>query len=273
MNIYCGNCGKYGHIYKKCNQPIMSLGIICFKVIDGKIYYLLIKRKSSLNYVEIIRGKYTLDKIDYIHTLFEQITNDERNKIMNNDFDTLWNELWVDNGLNKYRAEYETSKTKFNTLRDGYLYEINGAIKSISLANILEKTLSTYTTTEWGFPKGRRNINESDLDCSKREFSEETGLKYRDFRIYYKVKPLEEIYTGTNSVRYRHIYYLASVNSDIDVKLDIHNKTQMSEISDIGFYTYEDCLQMIRPYNIEKKQVLKIVNDIIIHKLNIDHLV
>ena len=51
MNIYCGNCGKYGHIYKKCNQPIMSLGIICFKIIDEKIHYLLIKRKCSLNYV------------------------------------------------------------------------------------------------------------------------------------------------------------------------------------------------------------------------------
>jgi hypothetical protein len=75
MNIYCGNCGKYGHIYKKCNQPIMSLGIICFKIIDEKIHYLLIKRKCSLNYVELIRGKYTLDKIEYIYKLFELLND------------------------------------------------------------------------------------------------------------------------------------------------------------------------------------------------------
>ena len=272
MNIYCGNCGKYGHIYKKCNQPIMSLGIICFKIIDEKIHYLLIKRKCSLNYVELIRGKYTLDKIEYIYKLFEQITQDERQKILENDFNTLWNELWVDNGSGKYRAEYETSKYKFNALKEGYLYEMNNTIKSISVEDILKETVSTYETTEWGFPKGRRNINESDLDCSKREFSEETGLKYKDFKIYYKIKPLEEIYTGTNSVRYRHIYYLASVNSDIDVKLDIHNKSQISEISDIGFYTYEECMNMIRPYNIEKKQVLKIVNDIIVTKINLNYI-
>src|SRR6202012_5347638 len=31
-NIYCGNCGKYGHTYKKCSEPITSLGIVNIKV-------------------------------------------------------------------------------------------------------------------------------------------------------------------------------------------------------------------------------------------------
>ena len=33
-----------------------------------------------------------------------------------------------------------------------------------------------YESPEWGFPKGRRNMHESDLDCAKREFEEETGI-------------------------------------------------------------------------------------------------
>ena len=27
--IYCGNCGKKGHVYKNCYKPIISLGILC----------------------------------------------------------------------------------------------------------------------------------------------------------------------------------------------------------------------------------------------------
>ena len=27
---YCSNCGRYGHNYSKCNEPITSLGIILY---------------------------------------------------------------------------------------------------------------------------------------------------------------------------------------------------------------------------------------------------
>ena len=29
--IYCQNCGKFNHVYKKCTEPITSFGIIAFK--------------------------------------------------------------------------------------------------------------------------------------------------------------------------------------------------------------------------------------------------
>ena len=32
--IYCSNCGRYGHKYVKCNEPITSLGIIALKIDD-----------------------------------------------------------------------------------------------------------------------------------------------------------------------------------------------------------------------------------------------
>ena len=31
-SIFCNNCGKYGHTYKKWFDPITSYGIICFKI-------------------------------------------------------------------------------------------------------------------------------------------------------------------------------------------------------------------------------------------------
>ena len=30
-SLYCGNCGEPGHIYKKCLQPITSMGVIVFQ--------------------------------------------------------------------------------------------------------------------------------------------------------------------------------------------------------------------------------------------------
>ena len=26
--MYCSNCGKFGHVYKQCKDPVTSLGII-----------------------------------------------------------------------------------------------------------------------------------------------------------------------------------------------------------------------------------------------------
>ena len=56
---YCTNCGNYGHLYKSCNYPVLSLGIITFKydIKSNNILVLLIQRKDSYSYMDIIRGK------------------------------------------------------------------------------------------------------------------------------------------------------------------------------------------------------------------------
>ncbi len=37
--LYCGNCGKVGHTYKKCVDAIISLGIILYNTIQINNYY------------------------------------------------------------------------------------------------------------------------------------------------------------------------------------------------------------------------------------------
>ena len=27
---YCSNCGNYGHLFKYCNEPVNSYGLLCF---------------------------------------------------------------------------------------------------------------------------------------------------------------------------------------------------------------------------------------------------
>ena len=45
--IFCCNCGKFGHKYSKCNEPITSLGIIAIKPNLNSDYELLIEYFNS----------------------------------------------------------------------------------------------------------------------------------------------------------------------------------------------------------------------------------
>ena len=82
-NIVCCNCGKIGHVYKKCYNPITSMGIILYKKDDlksvklktskkewqksllntdeikdtKKFEYLLIRRKDKLMLFRFCKGK------------------------------------------------------------------------------------------------------------------------------------------------------------------------------------------------------------------------
>ena len=69
---------------------------------------------------------------------------------------------------------------------------------------------------------------------------------------------------GTNNVEYRHIYYLVKIKDRVlPPKIDIHNKIQTGEVRNIGWFTLNECLQLIRPYDIAKKNMIKSVsNDI-----------
>ena len=55
MKIIIDN--KNGNIYK---TPIVSYGIIPFTIINKTIHFLMIRRKDSVGYIDLIRGKYLL---------------------------------------------------------------------------------------------------------------------------------------------------------------------------------------------------------------------
>ena len=111
--VYCGNCGKTGHTYKRCLSPIISLGIVLFKIVNNELNYLFVQRRDTLGFVEFMRGKYNLDNIDYISDLIKIMTYEERNLILNNSFVFLWNKLWLNLNNKKFHNEYSSSKQKF----------------------------------------------------------------------------------------------------------------------------------------------------------------
>ena len=61
MTQFCNNCGKLGHLFHQCKNPITSICIIVFNNDDNdNIRYLMIRRKDSLGYVDFMRGKYPI---------------------------------------------------------------------------------------------------------------------------------------------------------------------------------------------------------------------
>ena len=260
-NSYCSNCGKLGHHYKRCLEPIISLGVIIFKKTSHNLKYLVIQRKDTLGFVEFMRGKYNIENIKYIRQLFEIMTVKEKEEVVSNNFDYLWDKLWLNKNNRHFHNEYTSSKLKFNKLKKGF-YEKN---KFINLSIINKESEPKYDEPEWGFPKGRRNIREKDIDCAMREFNEETGIDETKYKLL-NIKPISESFIGTNNIRYKHIYYIGEAKDTVPNKLSIDksNINMVSEISNIEWVSFVEGLKKIRSYNIEKKNMLESLNKFLI---------
>ena len=250
---FCNNCGKQGHLFHRCKKPISSIGIIAFRKsqrYDNKFEYLMICRKDSLGYVDFMRGKYPLHSEFYIQNIIDEMTNNEKQDLLKYNFKTLWNNLWGNFVGCQYRGEEKVSSEKFQKMKLGG-----------SLSDLIDNSKTSWEAPEWGFPKGRRNYQENDLACALREFQEETGYIKDQLDIIHNLMPFEEIFTGSNMKSYKHKYFIAYMEPD---KKSINN-FQLSEVSKVGWFTLEESLEMIRPYNLEKREVIQNIDNVL-HK-------
>ena len=269
LNISCNNCGKNGHMFQNCKYPITSVGIIAFrKNKEGNYEYLMICRKDTIGYMEFIRGKYHLYNKSYIKNIMSEMTNLEKNKILTMDFHNLWNDIWNNNIEFQFRAEETSAKDKFETLKNGYTSSVDG---KYNIASLLNEINTNWDEQEWGFPKGRHNNHEKDIICALREFEEETGYNKSLFKIIQNIIPFEEIFTGSNYKSYKHKYFLAMFTGENnDAVANEHiNTFHNFEVSKMKWKNYDEALKSIRPYNLEKIEILqrvhKILND---YKIN-----
>ena len=219
----------------------------------------MINRKDSLCYIDFLRGKYNVSNYQYIQILLDKCSITEKQRLLNEDFDNLWKSMWlIDTIDNKFLNDYKNGKNKYDKLKKGYkIDDIN-----ISLEYLIKNSNTKYGNPEWEFPKGRRNSNETNKNCAIREFAEETGYQNDDYELIINIIPFTENYLGENKIRYRHIYYIGYLlNNEKIIEIDKSNKEQYLEVSDIKWFTKEECLSSIRNYhNTRKKIIHKIFN-------------
>jgi 8-oxo-dGTP pyrophosphatase MutT (NUDIX family) len=336
-NNICNNCGKQGHLFHQCKLPITSYGIILYRKIkinanenekeQYKYEYLMIRRKDSFGYIGFLRGKYIQHNAEQLQNMFDEMSVVEKDNIRNNNFETLWKQMWGETYVSsQYKSEESISQKKFDILRHGIVIKSNtsepvNCFKNglnetskeqeedkdkekeqdkekekeqdkdkdkdkdkekekeqdkdkekekektpdqfISLDTLINKSTTAWKETEWEFPKGRRNYQEKDLDCAIREFEEETGISKYNIKIIENLMPFEEIFIGSNHKSYKHKYFLAAMCDQEEKNKYTLNNYQKTEVSKIKWKTLEECLESIRPYNLEKKQLILNINTVL----------
>jgi len=289
----CSNCGKYGHKYKCCNEPITSMGIILVKIdgsdklseneinmmFDNSEEKININKKThgircgtafemnlfSLNKNKIkflmIQRKHTLGYCDFIRGRYNPENIDgiiflfqQMTQHEINKIGSLnFDELWDEFWTPRAKSLH---KNEYEHSKNLFIELSSWKHNSLNLNFFVDNITPKWNDPEWGFPKGRRNIKENNITCAVREFEEESGIDKSKYKILDNLEPITENLIGTNGIKYRHIYYIGITYDDIMPKIDKTNTHQNEEIGGIGFYTYDDSIKLIRSYHINKKKIL-----------------
>ena len=248
--MYCNNCGGKGHLFRTCKDPVLSCGILLIDkptlpVTADETKILMIRRKDSMSFAEFMRGKYDHEDIPYVSTLVKNMTLKEQASVATDSFEVLWRQMWGDDRIT---SDYVQSREKFNLL---------------DRMSLMRNNISEYTEPEWGFPKGRRMRGESDLACAIREFDEETNIPRESF-VVLKNMILTETFMGLNNVQYKHVYFVALTKRPELINLfQKLTPVQRREISGIGWKSFKEAHELVRPHHVERKGMLEQLHSLI----------
>jgi hypothetical protein len=100
QTLTCTNCGGVGHLFRQCIAPVMSYGVIMARARQGRDFsitktlsttydyvtglesqpleFLLIQRRDSLGFIELMRGRYRVNDVDYMILHMKRITADPK---------------------------------------------------------------------------------------------------------------------------------------------------------------------------------------------------
>jgi 8-oxo-dGTP pyrophosphatase MutT (NUDIX family) len=166
------------------------------------------------------------------------MTLKEQAGIASDSFDVLWRQLWGDD---RTSSDFTPSREKFGQL---------------DRVGLMRKYLSVYTEPEWGFPKGRRMRGETDMACAIRECGEETNIPREAYTILNNIV-FEETFVGLNTIRYRHVYFVALLTQPDLVNLTQRlTPMQRREISGLGWKTLDEAEALVRPHHLERRGML-----------------
>lgn len=194
----------------------ISAGIICVR---NNSEILMIRKRNTYAFVDFAFGNYS-NNDGSIMKLLNNMTPLEKLIILSNNFQYIWYHVWANAVIDK---SYYGAKYKFDST---FLVDNGMRLRRLITNSVNGKLI-------WEPPKGRKkNRSESDIQCAVREFTEETGISKKNYRII----PQKNIKCSfvDNNVMYTNIYIVAIISpSNSDVKLSFKNLDQVREVDDI----------------------------------------
>ena len=206
---------------------IHSYGIACVRKNPDTGCYevLMIKKRNTYAFIEFIRGMYDPYKDHDLEYMFDAMTITEKSMIQTRSFNTLWNYCNGEPVKSSDRSVYARALRKYNTLCEREENAIPRLLSNTKNATLL-----------WEIPKGRPNKKETPLASAVREFEEETGLDKESYRVLFDEGTIEYSFIDCG-IKYKYIYYLAILSSNVVPKYDYSNEHMLRELSELKFMT------------------------------------
>lgn len=124
------------------------------------------------------------------------------------------------------------------------MYKYEKSCGAVIFKGDLVLLIENKRSHHWSFPKGHKEINESDIQTALREVLEETNVKIKLYSQHFCVINYEPKPKVSKDV----VYFLAEYDSGEVIAQD-------SEVSNIGWYSIEDAMNKIT-YE-QEKEVLR----------------
>ena len=223
-----------------------SNGILLFNKRNGKYEVLLVRKRFTYAFAELVNSKYSrANALEEIESKINQMTVEEVLDVQSKDFNKMWSRVWgsVKNLSEKEKKMYKVCLDKFhkNILKDG----------GVKLDNIIKK-YKERVELKWEIPKGRADTSESDIVCAVREFKEETGISKEYYNIVSNQTRNKSYISG--NIKYTFKYYIAVTNKKSFHYYDKHIDVAMaSEIGKLKWMTIEqmrlleNCDDILKP--------------------------
>jgi 8-oxo-dGTP pyrophosphatase MutT (NUDIX family) len=207
----------------------ISIGLALCRRFENVPQILLVRSRTTYSYNEFIFGKYQINDNEKIKNLFNTMSVHEKILILSQDFDNNWYHIWLripqQNDTDSFFIFYKKCRSKY--------YKLIAKDNARRLKMLVQKSESTEPG--WEIPKGKQELDETELDCAARELEEETGIRFNNIEILYNRKPLCYNFES-HSVNYNLKYYVGWTDEMIEPSFNIINTLQSAEIMDIRWF-------------------------------------
>lgn len=245
------------------NYVKKSYGIACCRFNKLKeIEILLVKKRYTYSFVMFVLGKYNKKNDEFLVSLFNGMTNQEKTEILSLRFEIIWYKVWLNiPNLNYTMASIKEEKKGkerlWKLLFDKHVDLLCG-LSGFGTVNFYIKKKNKFETaflsdggkrlrrlihnskncrTLWEIPKGKRNKRESVINCSIREFKEETGMSENNYVILFNLEPL--VFEHSNySCTYINKYHIAYSLENKELNR-FNSYNQSAEVCDMKWVTLE----------------------------------